>query len=523
MRTLLYVAIAAILPLGSSASSLLAAERSALHAARESIRGDDLKRHIGILADDTFEGRAAGSRGGRAAAVYLTRELERLGLQPAGTEGWFQTFRGSHRNVLAKLPGADPKLRDEYLVVGAHYDHVGYGTPRNSYGPYGYIHNGADDNASGAAGLIEVAEAFVQSGIKPRRSILFVFWDGEEGGLLGSKHWMAQPTVPLAQVKLGVNLDMIGRMRNGQLEVYGVRTARGLRRLVGLAAEETGLQLDFTWRFEADSDHWSFYERNIPVLMFHTGKHNDYHRPSDDVEKINHDGVQQTSRMLFSMLASAADADRLEPFRPEARGETAGMRLRAEQPLAPAPPRLGLVWDEADPTDGLHVTRVMTGTPAAQAGVQVGDRIQKLDGAPIASGDAFRRAILQADGEIVLELTRAGQAEPLRLAVPLAGKPTRVGISWTTDDAEPGMLILRRVVPGSPAADAGLRVYDRLYQLNGVDITSGDEFLGALASAEGPVDLLVERSGKMLRLKLELPPLADPEETKPAPAEERAE
>ena len=150
-----------------------------LDAARLSITNHELRGHVEVLADDMLEGREAGSRGGHAAARYLMKRLEEARLQPAGPGGAYtQSFQGRNQNLLAKLEGADPQLRGEYIVVGAHYDHVGYGTRRNSYGPWGFIHNGADDNASGVSALLEVIDAMSRGEYQPRRSILFCFWDG---------------------------------------------------------------------------------------------------------------------------------------------------------------------------------------------------------------------------------------------------------------------------------------------------------------------------------------------------------
>ena len=157
-----------------------------LALAPASITADDAARHVIALADDAFEGREGGTRGGRAAAAYIVDQIESLGYQPAGGDGsYYQAFGSGLRNILALLPGSDPTLAAEVIVVGGHYDHVGYGTQKNSFGPFGFVHNGADDNASGVAGLIELMEAVRQLPQAPRRSILFAFWDGEEKGLLG--------------------------------------------------------------------------------------------------------------------------------------------------------------------------------------------------------------------------------------------------------------------------------------------------------------------------------------------------
>ena len=197
--------------------------RSRLNNAVSVISSVDLKSHVDALADDTFEGRAAGTRGGRAAAGYLRRHLASLGLEGGGEDGRFaQPFRNGCQNLLGIIPGSDPILKDEFIVIGAHYDHVGYGSRSNSYGPTGYIHNGADDNASGTAALLELAEAFT---VQPsRRSILIAFWDAEEQGLWGSKHFISNPTIPIENIKLALNMDMVGRLRDNKLTIYGTRT-----------------------------------------------------------------------------------------------------------------------------------------------------------------------------------------------------------------------------------------------------------------------------------------------------------
>ena len=264
----------------------------------ETIRAEDLQKHVNVLASDTFEGREAGTRGGRAAGAYIVDELRKLNVRPSGGgNGYYQWFGNGMRNILVTIEGNDPRLKSECIVVGAHYDHVGFGDRSNSFGPIGYIHNGADDNASGVSGLLEMIEA-LGAGQPLRRSVLFAFWDGEEKGLLGSKHWVTHPTVPLSQVVFTLNTDMIGRL-DESAEVLGVRTTRGLRSLVARHNREA-VTLRFNRDIVGDSDHHPFVERRIPYLMFFTGKHKDYHRPSDDVAKLTQKGCRALCESCFA-------------------------------------------------------------------------------------------------------------------------------------------------------------------------------------------------------------------------------
>ncbi|MFO0792011.1 MAG: M20/M25/M40 family metallo-hydrolase [Pirellulales bacterium] len=411
----------------------LAVNNSLFAAALNSISEDDLYKHVEVLADDVYEGRAAGSRGGHAAGQYIIDLLKQHDLTPAGEQGdYAQPFSDDCRNLLAKLPGDDPAMENEWIVVGAHYDHVGYGKQSNSYGPYGQIHNGADDNASGASVMLELIEAFAKSGLKTRRSILFAFWDAEERGLVGSKHWIAQPTVPIDNVKLDITIDMVGRLRDERLQVLGTRSGYGMRRLFSNADDDSML-LDFSWELSANSDHWPFLEHGVPIALMHTGLHSDYHRPSDDVEKINRAGMRKVSRYLFTALVQVANAEQLPKFRSAVRRENERMRRELEQPkplasLAAWPadlerPRFGATWraDEAEP-GSVFLTRVVTGSPADNAGLKVGDRINAFDGQPFADSDALfdaMRAQLDAGTQqLSLLIERNGHVR--NVVVPLA-------------------------------------------------------------------------------------------------------
>ncbi|MEM9185704.1 MAG: M20/M25/M40 family metallo-hydrolase [Planctomycetota bacterium] len=398
----------------------MAKERAHL-AALDSIRFDQILVHAEVLAGDAYEGRASGSRGGRAAAAYLVERLEAIGVAGGGPDGgYYQVFSGGRRNVLAKFPGADPALAGEWIVVGAHYDHVGYGNRRTSFGPVGYIHNGADDNASGVAALLEVCEALTTTGVRLRRPVLVAFWDGEEIGMLGSQHWARRPTVPLRDVKLAVNIDMVGRLRNGRLEVAGTRTGFGLRRLASVAADD-GLWLDFTWELEPNSDHWTFIERRVPTVMLHTGLHDDYHRPSDDVDLLNVEGIRQVSRYLFDFVAAAGDVGQLPRYRAGGRAESPAVQKSRERPLPPlpvggAPPRVGISWREDPAEPGtVFLTRVAAGSPAESAGLSVFDRLVRID------GEAFTNS---ADFEARLQGSLAAGAEEILLRFERRGRLT---------------------------------------------------------------------------------------------------
>ena len=475
-------------------------------AALNSITKDELKGHVDVLADDTFEGREAGSRGGRAAGNYLHKAFETLELKSAGDGGtYFQSFGAASRNVLGLVAGSDPQLKDEVIVVGAHYDHVGYGRSNNSYGPWGYIHNGADDNASGVAGLLEIAAALKLLPQPPRRSILLACWDGEEAGLLGSRHWVGRPTVPLARVVASINMDMIGRMQNGRVEVLGTRTASGWRRLVSEANLEGAAAIDFSWTLKADSDHWPFYERQIPVLMFHTGLHGDYHRPSDDTHKINHDGLTSVSRLALQTVLSAADADQPPRFRDAVRREPALAQSWLEQPITPQPPRYGIPF-KVEATEPLKIvlTGLTPGSPAETSGLQVGDQFLEFQGRPIDSEQRFRLEMLAAKGETTFLVKRPGRDTPLLIKLTPRGEPIRVGLSWRFDEAEPGMVLVTQLITGSPAQLAGLKLRDRIYAVCGRAFGNEAEFTGLLTTLKSPMELLVEREGKLQTLTLEL-------------------
>src|SRR5919112_2091369 len=249
---------------------------------------------IRLLSDDKLAGRMTGSVGADSAAAYLARRFEAVGLQPAAG-GWFQTFtvakqapvaQHAHvggvtgKNVIGLLPGHDPVRRNETVIVGAHYDHLGLGG-FGSLDPdsAGKVHNGADDNASGTAMLIEIAQRLAAT--PPARTIVFIAFSGEELGLLGSSYYVKQPVYPLATTLAMINLDMVGRLRQKRLIVYGSQTAREFPALLDSLNWHAGLDLKAQGDGYGPSDQSSFYAAGEPVLHFFTDLHEDYHRTTD--------------------------------------------------------------------------------------------------------------------------------------------------------------------------------------------------------------------------------------------------
>jgi S1-C subfamily serine protease len=241
-------------------------------------------------------------------------------------------------------------------------------------------------------------------------------------------------------------------------------------------------------------------------------------RGSSDL-KINAEGMEQVARLLFRLVVDLGNRDQLSGFRSAARNETPSGRSAMDRGLPPVTARFGVRWDTAEDeqaSDGLKLVHVAFGSAASAAGLQVGDRLLEFSGEPITSGDQLRRLVLAARNPVAAKIARAGKEEPQDVEINLTGQPLRIGISWREDPAEPGSVHLVRVVPSSPAAIAGLRVRDRIYQIGGEDFADGNAFLERLNTLPNPIDLLVERRGQLQTLQMTLPPKQAPLEENPA-------
>ena len=485
-------------------SDALASDAIVIRTGLERIDGDDLKRHVTTLASDSLEGREAGGRGGKAAAAYLRsvlkkiRETSRLPMEKT------QEFGRDYQNLLVLLPGSDEILKHEVVVIGAHYDHVGYGKASNSRGPTGQIHNGADDNASGTSAVLELIEAFASLEAPPARSILFAFWDAEEAGLLGSKHWVANPTIPIQDLRFVLNIDMLGRLRDGKVITVGWRSAPGLRPFLATHNVANDLKLAYQPQVIADSDHYPFYTAGVPAIHLDTDKHDDYHRPSDDPDKINWDGLRRMTEYAYRLAFDAANRPDFPRFRREALSEPTPSWFNPKVATSP-PVRLGVNWDpEQLKKDVVVVSQVTPGSPAANAGLRVSDRIVRLG--PWKSGSAtdLKMVLQTVKNPVPIRVERPGIETLIEVNVYLLGNPVRLGASWRDDTALPNCAVITHVVAESPADRAGLAAGDVILDMGGRSFASSEEMRLRVVSEKQPFHFRVERNGQIHEVVVEL-------------------
>ncbi|CAN5254495.1 M20/M25/M40 family metallo-hydrolase [soil metagenome] len=339
----------------------------------------NIQRHIKILASDSLEGRGTGTAGGILAVTYVQEQFKNLGLLPKG-DGKLYTQKfgfktGVHgtgtEGTAYNIVGYIDNKAANTIIIGAHYDHLGLGNQGSSLeaNSAGIIHNGADDNASGTSGVIELARYFKTNKVTEKNNFLFICFSGEELGLYGSKYFTEHPTIDLAKVNYMINMDMIGRLEATKgLFVSGSGTSPVWEPLLKrLSTTEIPIKTDSSGT--GPSDHTSFYLKNIPVLHFFTGSHSDYHKPSDDIEKINVAGEASVLNVIIKLI-EAVDKDSKLAFLTTKSKNMGG--------AAPFKVTLGVMPSYTSEEAGLKVDGVIDDRPAAKAGILSGDLILKI-------------------------------------------------------------------------------------------------------------------------------------------------
>jgi len=379
----------------------------------------DIKEHIKYLSSDQLEGRFPGTKGSELAISYISGNFKNYKLVPIQDNTFLQFFDFSNlqkdefqvANVVGLIPGN--KNKDEYIVIGAHFDHLGYGGAHSGSLEMGSneIHNGADDNASGVAGILELAHKLSSNRDMLNRSIVFVAFNAEEQGIFGSKYFINNSPIPKDKIITMINLDMIGRLRNLSLNISGTGTSPFFNEILDKASSIHMLNIKKNPEGFGPSDHSSFYSNDIPVLSFFTGGHQDYHKPSDDWSKINFYGQKKVLSMIHDIVL-LIDSKKIRPKFSEAGPKSAPATPRVKMNVT-----FGLMPSYTSTAQGLGVDGVRSEGPAGRAGLKKGDLIIKINNIAIKDiygymdilqklkpGESSEVIVLRNDKEITLNI-----------------------------------------------------------------------------------------------------------------------
>ena len=312
-------------------------------------------------------------------------------------------------NVLGLLPGQGT-LATQYVVVGAHFDHVGMGGAGSLAPGTIAVHNGADDNASGTVSLLECARRLAgiakENPTRDRRNILFIAFSGEERGLLGSIYYVNHPRFELEQTVAMLNMDMVGRLSNNELTIYGTGTASEFDGMLDIMNSKLAFNIQRMPEGLGPSDHESFFRKGIPVLHFFTGLHDDYHRPSDDFDKINLQGMERITGMVTDLTDRiATDTNRPSFIKVTGRANPQSNRQRVV--------RLGVRLN------GMVVDRVLPRSLAEKAGIQAGDTLMAVNGQEVSSRNELDASLQKSKkgDELVISVRRGSEKVTLKVVL----------------------------------------------------------------------------------------------------------
>ena len=356
-----------------------------------------IEEDVAFLANDILKGRETGSPEEVVAAEYIQKRFQDIGLSPKGNVGtYFQTFtftpkidpHGQVQFVSAdstitgtNVIGLLDNKADKTIVIGAHYDHLGMGGLGSLYTEGEAVHNGADDNASGVAILLQLALDLQNEG-NQGNNYVFIAFSGEEMGLLGSNYFTKNPTIDLSKVNYMLNLDMVGRLRKDKtLSITGIGTSPIWNQV--LNATNTDFKLVLGESGVGPSDHTSFYLQNIPVLHFFSGQHEDYHKPSDDSDKLNYEGMRQIQEYIEAVILELNNSSRLAFRKTKNESEEVPMFKVA----------LGVMPDYLFDGKGMRIDGITEDRPAAMAGLQKGDIVIQLGDSLVTDMMSYMRAL----------------------------------------------------------------------------------------------------------------------------------
>ncbi|NNF04325.1 MAG: M20/M25/M40 family metallo-hydrolase [Rhodothermales bacterium] len=376
---------------------------------------DDLRIDVAFLSSDLLEGRGTGTAGERLAADYIVDRFRDIGLEPGADGSWLQSFevrisanphaapgegdaRTGH-NVLGLLDNG----AETTVVIGAHYDHLGYGGSGSRAPNEMAIHNGADDNASGVAAIVEIARRLTDKG-PANNNYLFVAFSGEELGLHGSKFLVDSPALADRNINYMINLDMVGRLNEERtLAVNGTGTSPAWGSALDAAAETANLRLSRHESGLGPSDHASFYLADIPVIHLFTGQHEQYHRPDDDSQFINYDGLADVSTFAVEVIAALDDDGRLAFTETDDESQNQQMSFSVT---------LGVMPDYVYDGEGLRIDAVLDGKSGDAAGLEGGDIVLRMGDREIGDVYAYMEALGAFEpGDTITVVVKRGDEE----------------------------------------------------------------------------------------------------------------
>lgn len=349
--------------------------------------------HVDVvyLSSDDLEGRETAARGEKLAAEYISSRMEAIGLEPKGNSKYYQSFdfaSNPHEKSVKDKKGTNVigflnRNADKTIIIGAHYDHLGFGATGSLAANDHSIHNGADDNASGISSLLWLAEQ-LSTQKKLGVNVLFIAFSGEELGLIGSKAYCENPVIPMEKVLAMINMDMVGRLKaEKSFAISGTGTAKEWNQLLEKVKPE-GFSFTLSESGVGPSDHTSFYLKSIPVLHFFTGVHTDYHKPSDDSPLVNYEGIYQISGIIYNLVLQLSSEPMLsfQKTKDENKEQAAAFKVT-----------LGVMPDYSYSGNGMRVDAVLDDRPAKKAGLLGGDVIVKVGDMDIKDIYAYMKAL----------------------------------------------------------------------------------------------------------------------------------